>query len=49
MAKQKNTTNKKKHSKLLNQKRVKKQSSKESNKLRIREMNKKINDTKNSL
>ena len=46
MAKQKNTDNKKKHSKLLNQKKARKQSAKELNRLRIREMNRKINAQK---
>ena len=39
MAKQKNTENKKLHSKLLDQKKNKKQSQKEANKARIRLMN----------
>ncbi len=43
MAKQKNTNNKKLHSKLLGQKKSKKQEQKEANKLRIREMNKRAN------
>ena len=48
MAKQKNTSNKKKHTKLLNQKKSKKQIAKELNKLKIREMNKKIGESINS-
>ena len=43
MTKQKNTDNKKLHSKLLGQKKKKKQTQKEANKARIREMNKKAN------
>lgn len=43
MTKQKNTDNKKLHSKLLGQKKKKKQTQKEINKARIREMNKKAN------
>lgn len=43
MTKQKNTDNKKLHSKLLEQKKKKKQVQKEINKLRIREMNQKAN------
>ncbi len=43
MAKQKNTENKKLHSKLLEQKKNKKQSQKESNKARIRLMNQMAN------
>jgi hypothetical protein len=43
MAKQKNTTNKKLHSKLLAQKKNKKQAEKERNKMRIRELNKLAN------
>jgi len=46
MAKQKNTVNKKKHTKLLNQKKTRKQSEKESNRLKIKEMNRKINEFK---
>ncbi|MBL1279568.1 MAG: hypothetical protein COA33_004825 [Fluviicola sp.] len=46
MAKQKNTVNKKKHTKLLNQKKTRKQSAKESNRLKIKEMNRKINEFK---
>ncbi len=46
MAKQKNTNNKKLHSKLLGQKKSKKQEQKEANKLRIREMNKRANQEK---
>lgn len=44
MAKQKNTANKKKHTKLLNQKKNKKQQSKEQNNLRLKELNKKANE-----
>ena len=44
MTKQKNTDNKKLHSKLLGQKKKKKQTQKELNKLRIREMNKKASE-----
>jgi len=43
MTKQKNTSNKKLHSKLLKQKKEKKHSQKEINKVRIREMNQKAN------
>lgn len=43
MTKQKNTTNKKLHSKLLGQKKNKKQQEKEANRLRIREMNRRAN------
>jgi hypothetical protein len=43
MAKQKNTENKKLHSKLLDQKKNKKQSQKEANKARIRLMNQMAN------
>ncbi len=43
MAKQKNTENKKLHSKLLGQKKNKKQSQKEANKARIRLMNQMAN------
>lgn len=43
MSKQKNTSNKKLHSKLLGQKKSKKQKEKEANRLRIREMNKLAN------
>jgi len=43
MAKQKNTENKKLHSKLLEQKKNKKQSQKEANKARIRLMNQMAN------
>jgi hypothetical protein len=39
MAKQKNTDNKKLHSKLMDQKKNKKQLQKEKNKLRLRELN----------
>lgn len=39
MTKQKNTTNKKLHSKLMEQKKNKKQLQKEKNKLRLRELN----------
>ena len=38
MAKQKNTTNKKKHTKLLNQKKTKKQLAKDLNKIRLKEI-----------
>ena len=44
MTKQKNTDNKKLHSKLLGQKKKKKQTQKELNKLLIREMNKKASE-----
>jgi hypothetical protein len=44
MTKQKNTDNKKLHSKLLGKKKKKKQTQKELNKLRIREMNKKASE-----
>lgn len=44
MAKQKNITNKKKHTKLLNQKKSKKQNSKELNKAKIKEMNRLANN-----
>jgi hypothetical protein len=40
MAKQKNTDNKKLHSKLMDQKKNKKQLQKEKNQLRLRELNK---------
>lgn len=43
MAKQKNTTNKKLHTKLMDQKKRKVVSSKEANKSRIREMNQRAN------
>ncbi|MDG1333809.1 MAG: hypothetical protein P8P74_15840 [Crocinitomicaceae bacterium] len=43
MTKQKNTSNKKLHSKLLGQKKSKKQKEKEVNRLRIRELNKLAN------
>ncbi len=43
MAKQKNTENKKLHSKLLDQKKNKKQSQKEANRARIRLMNQRAN------
>ena len=46
MAKQKNTENKKLHSKLLEQKKNKKQSQKEANKSRIRLMNQMANKNK---
>lgn len=46
MAKQKNTSNKKLHSKLMGQKKSKKQQEKEANKLRIREMNQRANQVK---
>ena len=44
MTKQKNKKNKKLHTKLLGQKKKKKQTQKELNKLRIREMNKKASE-----
>jgi hypothetical protein len=47
MAKQKNTSNKKKHTKLLTQKKSKKQREKEANKLRIRAMNQRTNQEDN--
>lgn len=47
MAKQKNTSNKKLHSKLLGQKKTKKQNEKEANRLRLREMNRLANLKKN--
>ena len=43
MAKQKNTSNKKLHSKLLGQKKNKKQQQQEANKIRLREMNQRAN------
>jgi hypothetical protein len=46
MAKQKNTENKKLHSKLLEQKKNKKQSQKEANRARIRLMNQMANQKK---
>ena len=46
MAKQKNTANKKKHTKLLNQKKNKKQEAKELNKLRLKEISRKANELK---
>ncbi|MFT6502527.1 MAG: hypothetical protein ACJASQ_002654 [Crocinitomicaceae bacterium] len=46
MAKQKNTVNKKKHTKLMNQKKTKKQLAKDSNKLRLKEIIKKANESK---
>ena len=46
MAKQKNTENKKLHSKLLEQKKNKKQNQKEANKARIRLMNQMANKNK---
>jgi hypothetical protein len=46
MAKQKNTENKKLHSKLLEQKKNKKQNQKEANKSRIRLMNQMANKNK---
>ena len=49
MTKQKNTSNKKKHTKLLNQKKSKKQVAKELNKQKLREMNKKIGEMKNEV
>jgi hypothetical protein len=48
MTKQKNTDNKKLHSKLLAQKKNKKQTQKEITKARIREMNKKANEIPDS-
>ena len=48
MAKQKNTENKKLHSKLMEQKKNKKQLQKEKNKLRLRELNQKVNELNNS-
>ena len=39
MAKQKNGANKKKHTKLLNQKKAKKKEAKELNKLKLKELN----------
>jgi hypothetical protein len=48
MAKQKNTVNKKLHSKLMEQKKNKKQLQKEKNKLRLRELNQKVNELNNS-
>ncbi len=47
MTKQKNTENKKLHSKLMGQKKNKKQLQKEKNKLRIRELNQKANQMLN--
>ena len=49
MAKQKNTENKKLHTKLLEQKKNKKQSQKEANKVRIRLMNQMANQKKDTL
>lgn len=46
MAKQKNTNNKKKHTKLLNQKKTKKQLAKELNKARLKEIIAKANESK---
>jgi hypothetical protein len=46
MAKQKNTVNKKLHTKLLGQKKNKKQLEKEANRLRLREMNQRANELK---
>lgn len=48
MAKQKNTDNKKKHTKLLNQKKSKKQLAKDLNKIRLKEIIKKVNEGKDS-
>ena len=48
MAKQKNTVNKKLHSKLMEQKKNKKQQEKEKNKLRLRELYQKANQLNNS-
>ena len=48
MAKQKNTVNKKLHSKLMDQKKNKKQQEKEKNKLRLRELYQKANQLNNS-
>lgn len=48
MAKQKNTDNKKLHSKLMEQKKNKKLLQKEKNKLRLRELNQKVNELNNS-
>lgn len=48
MAKQKNTVNKKLHSKLMEQKKNKKQIQKEQNKLRLKELYKKINQQSES-
>ena len=47
MTKQKNTVNKKLHSKLMDQKKNKKQLQKEKNKIRIRELNLKANQILN--
>jgi hypothetical protein len=44
MAKQKNTDNKKLHSKLMEKKKNKKQQQKENNKLRLRELNQKAKE-----
>ncbi|MDX2361254.1 MAG: hypothetical protein QNK23_10635 [Crocinitomicaceae bacterium] len=44
MAKQKNTDNKKKHTKLLTQKNNKKRTTKELNKIRLREIARKMNE-----
>lgn len=46
MAKQKNTSNKKLHSKLIAQKKARKQSKKEANRLKIKEMNRLANQNK---
>ena len=43
MAKQKNTSNKKKHTKLMTQKKSRKQNAKDANKQKIREMNQRAN------
>lgn len=48
MTKQKNTVNKKLHSKLMEKKKNKKQQQKENNKLRLRELNQKVNELNNS-
>lgn len=48
MAKQKNTSNKKKHTKLLNQKKSRKQNAKVENKRKIRGMNQRANQVSNS-
>lgn len=46
MAKQKNTRNKKLHSKLIAQKKTRKQNKKEANRLKIKEMNRLANQKK---
>jgi len=48
MAKQKNTDNKAKHTKLLNQKKSKKRTAKELKKMRLKEIIKKANEQKNA-